>query len=103
MWSFHQKGMPVIGYDIDPFKIDCLKNGKSYIKHLGDEMMQVLSKSSHCESNDSYSKSVSVKTKRGFVVVNFDCKQKQTNRQNLYEYVNSTFKRHDFQSHCNES
>ena len=52
---------------------------------------------------DSYSKSVSVKTKRGFVVVNFDCKQKQTNRQNLYEYVNSTFKRHDFQSHCNES
>jgi len=50
---------------------------------------------------DSYPKSVSVKTKRGFVVVNFDCKQKQTNRQNLYEYVNSTFKRHDFQSYCN--
>ncbi|MFD2531791.1 hypothetical protein [Gracilimonas halophila] len=35
MWTFHQVGMPVVGYDIDEKKIENLKNGIPYIKHLG--------------------------------------------------------------------
>jgi UDP-N-acetyl-D-glucosamine dehydrogenase len=56
MWTFHKNGVPVIGYDIDPSKIDHLKAGRSYIKHLGDEMMQVLSKSDHCDATTDFSR-----------------------------------------------
>jgi UDP-N-acetyl-D-glucosamine dehydrogenase len=56
MWTFHKNGVPVIGYDIDPSKIDHLKAGRSYIKHLGDDMMQVLSKSDHCDATTDFSR-----------------------------------------------
>ena len=45
MWTFHKKDMPVLGFDIDDFKVKCVNEGKSYIKHLGNEMMSVLAKS----------------------------------------------------------
>jgi UDP-N-acetyl-D-glucosamine dehydrogenase len=35
MWTFHEKGLPVIGFDIDQVKIDHLCSGTPYIKHLG--------------------------------------------------------------------
>jgi UDP-N-acetyl-D-glucosamine dehydrogenase len=41
MWTFHKKNMPVLGFDIDSFKVECIKSGTPYIKHLGQEMMQV--------------------------------------------------------------
>lgn len=56
MWTFHKNGMPVIGFDIDPSKIDHLKVGRSYIKHLGDEMMQVFSKSDRCDATTDFSR-----------------------------------------------
>lgn len=56
MWTFHQKGMPVLGFDIDPFKIECIKSGKSYIKHLGQEMMSVLSQSKICDATTDFSR-----------------------------------------------
>jgi UDP-N-acetyl-D-glucosamine dehydrogenase len=31
---FGRKGFPVIGFDVDPAKIDSLKRGRSYIKHI---------------------------------------------------------------------
>jgi UDP-N-acetyl-D-glucosamine dehydrogenase len=58
MWTFHKNGMPVIGYDIDPTKIEHLKAGRSYIKHLGDDMMQVLSKSERCDATTDFSRLV---------------------------------------------
>lgn len=58
MWTFHQKGMPVIGYDIDPAKITHLENGTSYIKHLGTDMMQVLAKSDLCQATTDFSRLV---------------------------------------------
>ncbi len=58
MWTFHKNGMPVIGYDIDPSKVGHLKAGRSYIKHLGDEMMQVLSKSDRCDATTDFSRLV---------------------------------------------
>jgi len=56
MWTFHKKGYKVIGYDVDPFKVDCLKDGVSYIKHLGTDMMQVLSKSDRCQATTDFNR-----------------------------------------------
>ena len=56
MWTFHQSGLPVIGYDIDQKKVDNLKKGVSYIKHLGSEMMDVLSKSDRCDATTDFSR-----------------------------------------------
>jgi UDP-N-acetyl-D-glucosamine dehydrogenase len=34
--EFVKKGFPVIGYDNDPKKVNCLNEGKTYIKHISD-------------------------------------------------------------------
>lgn len=56
MWTFHDAGMPVIGYDIDQEKIDCIQEGRPYIKHLGEKMMQCLSKSDRCDATADFSR-----------------------------------------------
>lgn len=56
MWTFHKHGMPVIGYDIDPAKIEHLRAGRPYIKHLGEEMMRVLSQSDRCDATTDFSR-----------------------------------------------
>ncbi len=43
--AFFQAGFPVIGYDVDQSKIDMLKAGESYLKHLGTDFVQELSRS----------------------------------------------------------
>ncbi|MCR9132610.1 MAG: nucleotide sugar dehydrogenase [bacterium] len=55
MWTFHQKGMPVIGFDIDNKKIENIKNGTPYIKHLGAEMMEALAQSDIVEATTDFS------------------------------------------------
>lgn len=56
MWTFHKNSMPVIGFDIDQEKIDCINEGRPYIKHLGEEMMQALSKSDKCDATNDFSR-----------------------------------------------
>lgn len=56
MWTFHDAGMPVIGYDIDQNKIDCIQDGRPYIKHLGEKMMQCLAKSDRCDATPDFSR-----------------------------------------------
>jgi UDP-N-acetyl-D-glucosamine dehydrogenase len=56
MWTFHDKKMPVIGYDIDENKVDCINQGIPYIKHLGKDKMQVLANSSICEATADFSR-----------------------------------------------
>jgi UDP-N-acetyl-D-glucosamine dehydrogenase len=56
MWTFHQKEMPVIGFDVDKNKVDCIKNGVPYIKHLGKDMMQILSKSDICDATNDFTR-----------------------------------------------
>jgi UDP-N-acetyl-D-glucosamine dehydrogenase len=56
MYTFHQKGMPVIGYDIDQSKVSNIKKGTPYIKHLGQEMMQALAASDHCDATTDFSR-----------------------------------------------
>jgi len=37
---YAEAGYKVIGFDIDPVKIEQLNNGRSYIRHLGDQKVQ---------------------------------------------------------------
>ncbi|MGK0304021.1 MAG: UDP-N-acetyl-D-glucosamine dehydrogenase [Planctomycetota bacterium] len=43
--AFFQAGFPVLGYDVDQEKIDMLNKGESYLKHLGADFAQKMSKS----------------------------------------------------------
>jgi len=58
MWTFHEVGMQVIGYDIDEKKVSNLKNGVPYIKHLGSQMMETLAKSDRCDATTDFSRLV---------------------------------------------
>jgi UDP-N-acetyl-D-glucosamine dehydrogenase len=40
--AFHRAGFPTLGFDVDPKKIDALKKGQSYLKHLGDSLVSDL-------------------------------------------------------------
>lgn len=50
MWTFHEKGFPVTGFDVDQDKIDNIERGKPYIKHLGYDMMEKLAASDRCSA-----------------------------------------------------
>lgn len=56
MWTFHQNDLPVLGFDIDQRKIEALKSGTPYIKHLGEDMMQRLAKSDRCQATSDFSR-----------------------------------------------
>lgn len=54
MWTFHEAGMPVLGFDIDREKVDCINDGIPYIKHLGEDKMQKLAESERCSATDDF-------------------------------------------------
>lgn len=56
MWTFYKNDMPVIGFDIDQFKIDCISEGIPYIKHLGADKMEELSRSEICDATTDFSR-----------------------------------------------
>jgi UDP-N-acetyl-D-glucosamine dehydrogenase len=43
--AFYYAGFPVIGYDVDHAKIEMLKKGQSYLKHLGEDFVQEMARS----------------------------------------------------------
>ncbi len=43
--SFFDAGFPVLGYDIDPRKVDMLTAGQNYLKHLGADFVAEMSRS----------------------------------------------------------
>ncbi|MEX2410202.1 MAG: NAD(P)-binding domain-containing protein [Candidatus Paceibacterota bacterium] len=49
LWTFHEKGFPVVGFDIDQKKIEAISSGKTYIKHFTDDKIQKLADSDLCE------------------------------------------------------
>ncbi|NIT56659.1 MAG: hypothetical protein GWN00_10625, partial [Aliifodinibius sp.] len=55
MWTFHEKGFPVVGFDVDKDKIKNIESGKPYIKHLGYEMMEKLAVSDRCSATLNFS------------------------------------------------
>ncbi len=43
--ALHRGGLSILGFDIDPKKVELLRQGKNYLKHLGAEMTGRLSSS----------------------------------------------------------
>jgi len=41
--ALHSGGLRILGFDIDPRKIEALAKGENYLKHLGDQMIRDLS------------------------------------------------------------
>lgn len=60
LWTFHEKGFKVIGFDIDQTKIDAINNGKTYIKHFTDDKIQILADSGHCSLTTDFSEAGNV-------------------------------------------
>lgn len=52
--TFHKAGFRVLGFDIDPRKIEALAEGTPYIKHLGVESFQELAQSSNFEATTDF-------------------------------------------------
>jgi UDP-N-acetyl-D-glucosamine dehydrogenase len=40
MAAFHRAGFPVMGFDVDPRKIEALHRGENYLKHLGQDLVR---------------------------------------------------------------
>ncbi len=45
MRAFFKAGYPVIGYDVDPAKIEKIHKGENYLKHLGEDFIAEMSQS----------------------------------------------------------
>jgi UDP-N-acetyl-D-glucosamine dehydrogenase len=43
--AFHAAGHPVVGFDVDPRKIDLLRRGENYLKHLGESFVAEFNRS----------------------------------------------------------
>ncbi len=43
--AFFQAGLPVLGFDVDPAKIEALDRGENYLKHLGDDFVRAMADS----------------------------------------------------------
>ncbi|MFG0274866.1 MAG: nucleotide sugar dehydrogenase [Phycisphaerales bacterium] len=54
--AMHEGGLPVLGFDIDPKKIEALAQGRNYLKHLGAEMTETLSASGRFESTTDFAR-----------------------------------------------
>ncbi len=52
----HGGGLPVLGFDIDPAKIEALERGESYLRHLGDEVFHELAQSDRFEATTDFSR-----------------------------------------------
>ncbi len=48
-----EEGYPVIGFDVDPTKIEALQTGTPYLKHLGDDFAKAMAESSRFVATDS--------------------------------------------------
>ena len=47
--AFHAAGFRVLGFDVDPGKVDALRAGRGYLKHLGEQMAPALAASPRFE------------------------------------------------------
>ena len=54
--AFHEAGVRVLGFDVDPIKITALANGENYLKHLGGEMVANLSASGRFSATSDVSR-----------------------------------------------
>ena len=56
LWTFYTNKMPVIGFDIDENKVNCINKGIPYIKHLGKDMMEEIAESDLCDATSDFTR-----------------------------------------------
>lgn len=54
--EFAQAGFPVLGFDLDVKKVEAIRAGRSYIRHISDERLQPFSRGKHCEATADFSR-----------------------------------------------
>lgn len=56
MHAFHRAGFSVIGFDVDARKIECLKRGENYLKHLGEGMVKEMLSAGRFDATADFSR-----------------------------------------------
>jgi UDP-N-acetyl-D-glucosamine dehydrogenase len=54
--AFHRAGFPVIGFDVDRAKIDDLHAGRSYLKHLGQQLIEGFAGSDRFDATSDFAR-----------------------------------------------
>src|SRR3954451_22615093 len=54
--AFHKAGFRVVGFDVDPRKIDALRRGENYLKHLGPGMVKEMVAARRFDVTDDFSR-----------------------------------------------
>jgi UDP-N-acetyl-D-glucosamine dehydrogenase len=52
--AFHRAGFPVIGFDVDEQKITSLHEGRNYLQHLGDDLVEGLKKGAKFDATNNF-------------------------------------------------
>ncbi|MDY7109859.1 MAG: nucleotide sugar dehydrogenase [Planctomycetota bacterium] len=51
--AVHEAGYRILGYDVDQTKVDCLKRGENYLRHLGSDLTETLAASDRFEATSA--------------------------------------------------
>jgi UDP-N-acetyl-D-glucosamine dehydrogenase len=54
--AFHRAGFGVMGFDVDPAKIAALREGRSYLQHLGPTLVSDMTKVGRFEATNEFAK-----------------------------------------------
>ncbi len=54
--AFYDAGFRVLGFDIDPQKIELLGQGRNYLKHLGEDFVREMARSGRFEATADFSR-----------------------------------------------
>jgi len=54
--ALHEGGLPIVGFDIDRRKIDCIERKENYLKHLGDDMIAALAESKRFNATTDFAR-----------------------------------------------
>ena len=54
--AFNRAGFPVLGFDVDPKKIDLLRRGENYLKHLGPSMVADMRSQGRFDATSDFSR-----------------------------------------------
>lgn len=54
--AFHDAGFPVLGFDIDPKKIDFIHRGENYLRHLGADYLTAMSQTGRATATADFSR-----------------------------------------------